>query len=85
MDLRENQLSGGVPVRFGLLGNLARLWLDDNALTGPIPAELGDIPDLVGIYLGGNGFTGCIPNEIEGVVRNDFGRLGILFCDGTPP
>ena len=85
MDLRENQLSGRIPVRFGLLGNLATLWLDDNALTGPIPAELGDIPHLVGIYLGGNGLTGCIPNEIEGVVRNDFGRLGILFCDGTSP
>ena len=83
MDLRENHLSGQIPAGLGRLGSLEKLWLSHNSLTGPIPAELGDVPFLVDIYLQGNGFTGCIPNEIEGVVRNDFGLLGIPFCGGT--
>ncbi len=117
LDLRENDLTGRIPVELARLQQLKDLWLGFNLLTGEIPPELGGMaalrllflqgndltgeippelgdssgltgqipPELGYLYLSRNGFTGCIPNEIRHVVVNDFGLLGMLFCDGTSP
>ena len=85
LDLRENDLTGSIPAELARLQRLEDLWLGLNGLTGEVPPELGGASALGYVYLSGNGFTGCIPNEIEHVAVNDFGLLGMLFCDGTSP
>ena len=46
--LRDNQLTGGIPVELGNLVNLERLWLFNNQLTGEIPDGLGRLTNLDG-------------------------------------
>ena len=64
LDLRHNQLTGGIPAELGGLSNLTRLYLSNNQLTGEIPAELGDLTSLTTLLLFNNQLTGEIPAEL---------------------
>ena len=44
--LRDNQLSGPIPLELGNLDNLELLFLDSNQLSGSIPLELGNLDNL---------------------------------------
>ena len=84
--LNNNELSGEIPASLGNLTSLEILSLRDNQLTGEIPAQLGNLSNLEIIHLAGNQqLTGCVPVGLKDVPDNDFARLGLNFCDGTPP
>ena len=59
------------------------LTLRSNDLSGSIPAELGQLTNLEQLYLSGNQFSGCIPVSLQAVPQNDFGQLGLSFCDSS--
>ena len=85
LGLNNNQLSGEIPPSLGSLTNLRGLSLRDNQLSGDIPTELGNLTSLELLRLAGNPqLTGCVPTGLKDVPDNDFARLGLLFCDGTP-
>ena len=73
LDLRENGLSGQIPIELGDLSNLYWLHLYDNQLSGPLPSELGDLSDLNRLVLSRNQLTGPIPSEL-----GDLSKLGGL-------
>ena len=83
--LSYNQLTGPIPSELGGLTSLEWLYLSDNQLTGPIPSELGNLSNLQWLYLSGNQLTGCVPDGLRDVQTNDFGELGLGFCEGAPP
>ena len=62
LDLRDNALTGSIPVEIGYLTNLVYLELGDNELTGEIPAEIGNLINLT--YFSSGSF--------EGIYNNDF-------------
>ena len=64
LDLKGNQLKGGIPAELGSLSNLSSLWLYDNQLSGGIPSELGDLSNLTQLYLSSNQLSGGIPSEL---------------------
>ena len=80
-----NQLSGTIPSELGNLSEMTWLNLRDNQLTGTIPLELGSLSKLERLYLAGNQLTGCIPAELRDVDLNDFGDVGLLFCEPRFP
>ena len=81
LDLAENRLTGQIPDRLGDLTLLESLHLDGNQLTGGIPSALSGLTALHELYLAGNRLTGCIPQALRDVRGNDFGELGLPFCD----
>ena len=62
--LKDNQLSGEIPIEFGNLITLERLYLDENQLSGEIPSEIGNLINLSHLYLSDNQLSGQIPEEI---------------------
>lgn len=78
IDLKDNQMTGPIPVELGRLKDLAALQFAGNDLTGPIPAELGKIENLQNVDLSGNRLTGTIPVELA-----DLQRLGTLYLHGN--
>ncbi|KAF6152100.1 hypothetical protein GIB67_031422 [Kingdonia uniflora] len=62
--LRENQLSGFIPLEIGNLRSLENLALYTNTLTGFIPASLGNLSKLTILILRGNHFSSSIPPHI---------------------
>ena len=85
LDLAENRLTGQIPDRLGDLTLLESLHLDGNQLTGGIPSALSGLTALHELYLAGNQLTGCIPQALRDVRGNDFGELGLPFCDDPNP
>ena len=62
--LPVHNLSGTLPLDFGLLTELNTLQLSGNSLTGELPPTMGRLTELEVISLGGNVFTGCIPGGL---------------------
>ena len=83
--LWENRLSGSIPPELGSLSEMRVLNLRDNQMTGSIPPELGNLSKLEGLYLRNNHLTGCIPAELQDVEINDFGAVGLPFCEPQSP
>ncbi len=80
LDLRDNALSGRIPVELGSLASLEELRLNDNLLTGEIPNSLGLLENLEVLHLAGNPLTGCVPTALMDVADNDFDQLGLAVC-----
>ena len=83
LNLSSNQLSGSIPAELGNLDNLTSLFLFTNQLSGSIPAELGNLDNLESLYLSSNQLSGCVPEVWRNVPYNDFGRLGLPFCQSA--
>ena len=79
LELRENGMTGQIPLELANLDNLVLLDLSFNRLSGPIPPELGSLGNLTSLYLHGNGLTGSIPLEL-----GNLGSLTVLslFANG---
>ena len=91
VSLRQNELTGEIPVELGGLASLRELSLYDNQLTGEIPAELGGLASLWSLDLHENRLTGEIPaelgslpyldlrqNRLTGEIPAELGSLGSL-------
>ena len=94
LDLRENGLSGVIPVELGNLTNVKWLYLWGNELSGAIPVELGNFAGLQQMVLSENELSGTIPvelgnltnlewllldrNELTGPIPGGLGRLSNL-------
>lgn len=65
LDLRDNGLSGRLPVEIGDLRQLTRLDLWGNDLEGSIPPEIGNLASLDLLNLGDNRLSGSIPSELR--------------------
>ena len=79
-----NQLSGTIPSSLGNLTNLNFLFLDTNQLSGMIPSALKNLTNLRHLRLAYNQLIGCMLSELRYVRKNDFGNLGLPFCEDTP-
>ncbi|CAB9530309.1 expressed unknown protein [Seminavis robusta] len=64
LNLKSNQLSGGMPTEVGLLTALERLNLELNHLSGQIPSELGLLTALTSLVLYNNDLAAQIPSEL---------------------
>ena len=69
LDLRNNRLTGEIPVELFQLSQLEWLHLAYNQLTGPIPPELGQLSHVQELYLYVNQLTGTIPVELSQLFR----------------
>ena len=78
--LTVNQLRGSIPAELGNLNKLTHLYLGGNRLSGSIPAALGNLNNLTHLYLRDNQLRGCVPDSLRTVANNDFGSLGLAFC-----
>ena len=79
LDLRGNDLAGGIPAWLGGMRGLAVLRLDGNRLSGPVPRGIGRLPLLSEVALGGNALTGCVPSAFEDA-SGDAASLGLPWC-----
>ncbi|SYZ65745.1 surface_antigen-like_protein (plasmid) [Leishmania braziliensis MHOM/BR/75/M2904] len=70
-------LSGTLPVSWGLLRNLGKVHLDRNSLTGSLPPEWCDLDGLVELYLSNNSLTGSLPGSWGKSMKS----LSFLFLD----
>jgi len=71
INLRENGLSGEVPLEVGLLTNLGWMELEDNtAMRGSIPELWGELTNLFFMSLRNASLTGTVPSVL--------GRLSLL-------
>ena len=64
LDLRNNQLTGEIPVELAQLAQLESLALGSNRLKGEIPEELGQLSRLQRLDLRNNQLKGEIPEEL---------------------
>ena len=81
LDLRENNLSGPIPLEIGNLTEAMQLTLNHNALSGPIPPEIGSLIRLEGLRLNHNNLDGGpIPLEFANLVSLERLGLDIRHC-----
>ena len=80
LDLRDNQLSGSIPLELGNLAYLQALGLGSNQLSGSIPSELGNLAYLQRLELRDNQFSGCVPVKLFDMTSNDVASLGLPSC-----
>ena len=89
--LRENNLTGSIPVVLAELDSLVTLDLSGNALAGEIPWDLRELRQLRDLLLNGNALEGLLTrslgymaglryldirdNKLSGVVPREFSRL----------
>ena len=85
LDLRNNRLTGEIPVELFQLSQLEWLHLAYNQLTGPIPPELGQLSHVQELYLYANQLTGTIPVELSQLFRLQLLTLDNNQLTGTIP
>ncbi|KZV38687.1 putative LRR receptor-like serine/threonine-protein kinase [Dorcoceras hygrometricum] len=68
--LRNNNVSGSVPLFFGDFGSLQLLDLSFNNLTGRLPEFLFNLGGITSLFLGSNKFTGVLPAQKIAVLQN---------------
>ena len=78
LDLRFNQLTGGIPPAVTQLVNLRELRLRANQLMGSIPPALGQLAQLKVLDLSGNQLTGAIPPAL-----GQLAQLKVLDLSGN--
>lgn len=94
INLANKNIVSDIPIFFGCLDNLQRLFLGGNDLYGEIPCELGNLDHLTDLVLSGNDLTGNIPatigqlsnlrslflcgNQLSGAIPSELGNLGNL-------
>jgi Leucine-rich repeat (LRR) protein len=66
--LRNNNMTGQLPVELSWMSELRILDLDENAIEGEIPPELNALTKLERLFLRDNKFTGVIP-DLSGMVN----------------
>jgi hypothetical protein len=69
LDLRDNSLSGMLPVEISWLVYLIHLNLMGNLLSGSIPTELGQLSSLGFLQLTSNALTGELPIELAKLIN----------------
>ncbi len=67
--LRDNGLSGPIPVELAQLSHLGELLLSRNRLSGSIPLELGNLDRLEDLDLNNNRLSGNIPSSLGQLSR----------------
>ena len=84
--LRNNGLTGSLPVELGELSQLRQLSLSYNrGLSGPVPPELGDLIRLRELVLERNQLSGSIPSELGKLSELRSLRLGQNQLSGSIP
>lgn len=79
LNLDSNQLSGSIPIGFGLMSWLNHLILSNNNLTGGIPRQLGNITNLLNLNLSNNPLGGDIPNSFGNLTQLQ--TLLLTYCN----
>jgi len=59
--LQNNNLTGNIPHRIGVMSSLTELILTDNNLSGTITDSIGNLSNLATLDLSGNNFFGSLP------------------------
>jgi Leucine-rich repeat (LRR) protein len=62
--LQNNNLTGNIPHRIGVMSSLTELILTNNHLSGAISDSIGRLSNLATLDLSGNRFTGSLPISI---------------------
>lgn len=65
LNMRSNQIAGGLPSSISDLTQLSRLYIDENRFTGPFPAALGQLSNLTEFSASSNGFSGSLPASLS--------------------
>jgi hypothetical protein len=82
IDLRENSLSGTLPVELSWLENLIRLNLKENRISGQIPTEFGQLNELGYLQITGNVLSGRLPTELAELINlGKWRKLYLPFCE----
>ena len=95
LHLRNNKLTGSLPVQLGQLTGLKYLDLNRNfedidgaevfftsQISGVIPTEIGNLISLVTLDLGGNVFHGTIPSSIGNLLNLKFLDISYTEWEG---
>ena len=85
LELRNNNLTGEMPVELAQLSKLQWLDLAENHLTGSIPTGVGRLSNLERLYLTRNQLTGTIPTELGRLSKLRWLSLEINQLTGTIP
>ena len=85
MDLRENELSGTIPLGLSRLTRLESLDLRENEFSGTIPSELSRLTRLRDLDLRGNQLSGAIPSALSSLTRLESLDLRENELSGTIP
>ena len=83
LDLRNNELTGPMPLSIPALSGLRRLDLGGNGLTGRLPPDLAALGELEVARLDGNPLEGPLPNELTQLALSVFDFSGTGLC--APP
>ncbi len=83
--MRNNGMSGELPVELGQLEFLASLSLPGNNLFGEIPISLASLPDLYSLFLNDNQLTGNIPTALLSKGRLEYLHLERNDLSGELP
>ncbi|CAL5391845.1 unnamed protein product [Camellia sinensis] len=84
-DLKDNYISGNIPLGIENLVNLQCLFLDQNLLTGSIPNSIGKLSVLEKLFLHNNNIYGEIPSSIRNLSRLGVLGLSINMIEGSIP
>lgn len=80
LNLRNNQLSGAIPIELWDLTTLTKLDFGTNngfnELTGTLPTQIGQLTNLTHLNLGNNEFMGPIPSQIGFLSNLTYLHLG---------
>lgn len=90
LELRDNNLTGPIPLELGNLAAMKLLNLGNNYLTGPIPSEIGQLSALETLLVNGTTWstqrlTGPIPPELENLQALETLRLNNNALTGPIP
>jgi hypothetical protein len=81
LDLRENNMSGALPVELSWLDSLSRLNFRDNQISGQIPTEFGRLSSIIFLQLSTNQLTGTLPTELA--TLNSLGAFAFNVINGN--